>query len=117
MCHLGRRLSNAPGRLVRDEYQTRTWTGWHCHNGLGLRGWACLQSLQQAWREGILPVTGDGCHDHADTCITYEHGGPVLRIQHTGWLRMAPVSRRMSSRQGTTPGLPQRRWVRHSGYS
>ena len=39
-------------RLVRDQYKTRTRTGWHYHNGLGLLGWACLQSLQQAWREG-----------------------------------------------------------------
>ena len=50
MCHLGRRMLRE--RLVRDEYKTRTWTGWHYHNGLGLLGWACPQSLQQTWREG-----------------------------------------------------------------
>ena len=58
VCHLGRRMLRA--RLVRDEYKTRTWTGWHYHNGLCLLDWACPQSLQQAWREGSSrsPETG-----------------------------------------------------------
>ena len=32
-----------------DEYETRTWAGWHHHVALCLLGGATLLSLQQAW--------------------------------------------------------------------
>ena len=32
-----------------DEYETRTWAGWHHHVALCLLGGAFLLSLQQAW--------------------------------------------------------------------
>ena len=34
-----------------DEYETRTWAGWHHHVALCLLGGAFLLSLQQAWGE------------------------------------------------------------------
>ena len=35
-----------------DEYETRTWAGWHHHVALCLLGGAFLLSLQQAWGGG-----------------------------------------------------------------
>ena len=42
-----------------DEYETRTWAGWHHHVALCLLGGAFLLSLQQAWG-GICPGNGLG---------------------------------------------------------
>ena len=38
-----------------DEYETRTWAGWHHHMALCLLGGAFLLSLQQAWGEKDAP--------------------------------------------------------------
>ena len=38
-----------------DEYETRTWAGWHHHVALCLMGGAFLLSLQQAWGEKDAP--------------------------------------------------------------
>ena len=38
-----------------DEYETRTWAGWHHHVALCLLGGAFLLSLQQAWGEKRCP--------------------------------------------------------------
>ena len=38
-----------------DEYETRTWAGWHHHVALCLLGGAFLLSLQQAWGENDAP--------------------------------------------------------------
>ena len=38
-----------------DEYETRTWAGWHHHVTLCLLGGAFLLSLQQAWGEKDAP--------------------------------------------------------------
>ena len=39
------------GDMGMDEYETRTWAGWHHHVALCLLGGAFLLSLQQAWGE------------------------------------------------------------------
>ena len=38
-----------------DEYETRTWAGWHHHIAMCLLGGAFLLSLQQAWGEIDAP--------------------------------------------------------------
>ena len=38
-----------------DEYETRTWVGWHHHIAMCLLGGAFLLSLQQAWGEKDAP--------------------------------------------------------------
>ena len=38
-----------------DEYETRTWAGWHHHVALCLLSGAFLLSLQQAWGEKYAP--------------------------------------------------------------
>ena len=39
-----------------DEYETRTWTGWHRHMVMCLLGGAFLLSLQQDWGEKDAPA-------------------------------------------------------------
>ena len=40
-----------------DEYETRTWAGWHHHVALCLLGGAFLLSLQQAWGKKMPLIT------------------------------------------------------------
>ena len=40
-----------------DEYETRSWAGWHHHVALRLLGGAFLLSLQQAWGEKMPRIT------------------------------------------------------------
>ena len=40
-----------------DEYETRTWAGWHHHVALCLLGGAFLLSLQQAWGKKMPRIT------------------------------------------------------------
>ncbi len=40
-----------------DEYETRTWAGWHHHIAMCLLGGAFLLSLQQAWGKKMPPIT------------------------------------------------------------
>ena len=42
-----------------DEYETRTWAGWHHHVALCLLGGAFLLSLQQAWGKKRCPGSRD----------------------------------------------------------
>ena len=52
-----------------DEYETRTWAGWHHHVALCLLGGATLLSLQQAWggdaRDHPAPGLPGGAGDAA----------------------------------------------------
>ena len=43
------------GDVGLDEYETRTWAGWHHHIALCLLGGAFLLSLQQAWGKKDAP--------------------------------------------------------------
>ena len=43
------------GDVGLDEYETRSWAGWHHHVALCLLGGAFLLSLQQAWEEKDAP--------------------------------------------------------------
>ena len=38
-----------------DEYETRSWAGWHHHIAMCLLGGAFLLSLQQDWGEKDAP--------------------------------------------------------------
>ena len=59
-----------------DEYETRTWAGWHHHVALCLLGGAFLLSLQQAWGEKMplltrpqsLPSCKRGCTEWSVRC-------------------------------------------------
>ena len=56
-----------------DEYETRTWAGWHHHVALCLLGGAFPLSLQQAWGGGKMPR------------ITRPQSLPSCKRGSTGW--------------------------------
>ncbi len=60
-----------------DEYETRTWAGWHHHVALCLLGGAFLLSLQQAWGEKDAPdheTAGLGAGDAAPGTVRTRFG-------------------------------------------
>ena len=48
-------IETEKGDVGLDEYETRTWAGWHHHVALCLLAGAFLLSLQQAWGEKDAP--------------------------------------------------------------
>ena len=49
------RIETEKSDVGLDEYETRTWAGWHHHIALCLVAGAFLLSLQQAWGEKDAP--------------------------------------------------------------
>ena len=71
-----------------DEYETRTWTGWHHHVALCLLGGAFLLSLQQAWGERCPGSRGRRCTEWCGECCPGNGSGQLsccgeLRIRRT----------------------------------
>ena len=59
-----------------DEYETRTWAGWHHHVALCLLGGAFLLSLQQAWGGGRCPGSrGPKCTGWCVRCFPRNGSG------------------------------------------
>ena len=52
---VGQKRSSRQSDVGLDEYETRTWAGWHHHVAMCLLGGAFLLSLQQAWGEKDAP--------------------------------------------------------------
>ena len=76
-----------------DEYETRTWSGWHHHVAICLLAGAFLLSLQQAWGEKMpritrpqsLPSCKRGCPGWFATCCPGSGPGPMNCCN--GWRR------------------------------
>ena len=59
-----------------DEYETRTWAGWHHHVALCLLGRAFLLSLQQAWGKRSRGSPGRRFTGWSGRCCPRERFGP-----------------------------------------
>ena len=59
-----------------DEYETRTWAGWHHHLALCLLGGAFLLSLQQAWGEKMPRITRPQVYRVVREMLPRERFGP-----------------------------------------
>ena len=59
-----------------DEYETRTWAGWHHHVALCLLGGAFLLSLQQAWGEKMPRITRPQVYRVVREMLPRERFGP-----------------------------------------
>ena len=67
-----------------DEYETRTWAGWHHHVALCLLGGAFLLSLQQAWGGGKMPrITRPQVYRVVRELLPRERFGPAELLR---WL-------------------------------
>ena len=59
-----------------DEYETRSWAGWHHHMALCLLGGAFLLSLQQAWGEKMPRITRPQVYRVVRKMLPREQFGP-----------------------------------------
>ena len=59
-----------------DEYETRSWAGWHHHVALCLLGGAFLLSLQQAWGEKMPRITRPQVYRVVREMLPRERLGP-----------------------------------------
>ena len=60
-----------------DEYETRTWAGWHHHVALCLLGGAFLLSLQQAWGKKMPRITRPQVYWVVRELLPRERFGPA----------------------------------------
>ena len=60
-----------------DEYETRTWAGWHHHVALRLLGGAFLLSLQQAWGEKMSRITRPQVYRVVRRCCSGNGSGRI----------------------------------------
>ena len=68
-----------------DEYETRTWAGWHHHVAMCLLGGAFLLSLQQAWGGGKMPrITRPQVYRVVREMLPRERFGPTELLR---WLK------------------------------
>ena len=66
-----------------DEYETRTWAGWHHHVALCLLGGAFLLSLQQAWGGKMPRITRPQVYRVVREMLPREQFGPAELLR---WL-------------------------------
>ena len=84
-----------------DEYETRSWAGWHHHIAMCLLGGAFLLSLQQDWGEKDAP-------DHeamVREMLPREQFGRLLWLEDT--------QLRTSSQRDAAPPAAKAGWSRH----
>ena len=67
-----------------DEYETRTWAGWHHHVVLCLLAGAFLLSLQQAWGKKMPRITRPQVYRVVRELLPRERFGPTGLLQ---WLK------------------------------
>ena len=66
-----------------DEYETRTWSGWHHHVAMCLLGGAFLLDLQQAWGEKMPRITRPQVYRVVREMLPRERFGPAELLR---WL-------------------------------
>ena len=67
-----------------DEYETRTWAGWHHHVAMCLLGGAFLLSLQQAWGEKMPRITRPQVYRVVREMLPRERFGPFELLRWLG---------------------------------
>ena len=91
------------GDVGLDEYETRSWAGWHHHTALCLLGGAFLLSLQQDWGEKISPITRRQVYRVVREMLPRERFGPEeLLLWLEGTQRSNERARRSHERRRVT---------------
>ena len=95
-----------------DEYETRTWAGWHHHIALCLLAGAFLLSLQQDWGEKMPLITRPQVYRVVREMLPRERFGPAELLR---WLETTQLNnerarrshqRRRHRLRRQTPGTP-----------
>ena len=90
-----------------DEYETRTWAGWHHHVALCLLGGAFLLSLQQAWGKKMPQITRPQVYRVVREMLPQKRYGPAELLR---WLKQTQCSNERASRSHA------RRWSALGAY-
>jgi SRSO17 transposase len=81
-------IQTAKGETGRDEYEVRSWAGWHHHITLSLLAAAFLLTLQQDWGEKDAPAHAPASQPRAAGGATPAHvdagGAAALAPRHPG---------------------------------
>ena len=100
------------GDVGLDEYETRSWAGWHHHIAMCLLGGAFLLSLQQAWGAKMPRTTRPQVYRVVREMLPRERFGPHGLLL---WLRESQLrneracrshQRRRSARRKARPEPP-----------
>ena len=59
--HIETEFQTEKGHVGLDEYETRSWAGWHHHIAMCLLAGAFLLDLQQDWEKKMSPSPGRRC--------------------------------------------------------
>ena len=89
------------GDVGLDEYETRTWAGWHHHIALCLLAGAFLLSLQQAWGGKMPRITRPQVYRVVREMLPRKWLGPeeLLRLLEAEQLRNERASRSHAKRR------------------
>ena len=98
-------LETEKGDVGLDEYETRTWSGWHHHMARCLLGGAFLLSLGPAWGEKMARITRPQVYRVVREMLPRERFGPRELLQ---WLEESLLRNERASRS-----LERRRSARH----
>jgi SRSO17 transposase len=90
-------FETAKGETGLDEYEVRSWTGWHHHITLALLAAAFLLTVQQDWGEKDAP---------ADPPASQPRAARGAAAAHLDTRRVAPVAQRHAGAQRTGQTLP-----------
>ena len=78
-----------------DEYETRSWAGWHHHITMCLLGGAFLLSLQQDWGEKDAQITRPQVYRVVREMLPQERFGPEQLLR---WLKDTQLRNERASR-------------------
>lgn len=77
------------GDVGMDEYETRTWAGWHHHVALCLLGGAFLLTLEQAWGKKMPLITRPQVYRVVREMLPQKRYGPAELLR---WLKQTQCS-------------------------
>ena len=79
-----------------DEYETRTWAGWHRHMAMCLLGGAFLMSLQQDWGKKMPLLTRPQVYRVVREMLPREKFGPKELLRWLEWKQQRGERSRLS---------------------
>ena len=100
------------GDVGLDEYETRSWAGWHHHIAMCLLGGAFLLSLQQDWGERCPGSRGHRCTGWCVRCCPGSSSGPINCC--CGWrIRSYATNGLAVPTRDAAPPAAKAGWSRH----
>ena len=118
--HIETEFETEKGDVGLDEYETRSWPGWHHHIAMCLLGGAFLLQVQQEWggkmpritRSQSLPSCKRGCTGWCVRCCPGNSSGRMSCCY--GWrIRSYATNGRAAPTRNAAPPAVKAGWSRH----